>query len=203
MHDEAHGYQAVDDVLGLRLFGAFLHDYEHGEWIWISLSFQYSEMAGVEARRLKVNEIQARDAAEIADVACSNGVAEFERAGSDDEIGHWNRDPVCGLLRADPGDDFGGRFGDGMDGNRGFQLVKEQSATLAHLRRVSPIDPVADLGDSHRRQHDWEFHESFFGHFRWFRRQSACGARRRSAAISTLESSTIPRTADSMAPGAP
>ena len=39
------------------------------------LSFQYSEMAGVDARQLKVNEIQARDAAEIADVACSNGVA--------------------------------------------------------------------------------------------------------------------------------
>jgi hypothetical protein len=29
MDDEAHGYQPVDDALGLRLFGAFLHDYEH------------------------------------------------------------------------------------------------------------------------------------------------------------------------------
>jgi hypothetical protein len=30
MDDEAHGDQAVDDVLCLRFFGAFLHDYEHG-----------------------------------------------------------------------------------------------------------------------------------------------------------------------------
>ena len=29
MDDEAHGYQPVDHLLGLRLFGAFLHDYEH------------------------------------------------------------------------------------------------------------------------------------------------------------------------------
>jgi hypothetical protein len=29
MDDEAHGNQPVYDFLGLRLFGAFLHDYEH------------------------------------------------------------------------------------------------------------------------------------------------------------------------------
>jgi hypothetical protein len=33
MDDEAHGHQTVDDVLSLRLFGAFLHDYKHGIWI--------------------------------------------------------------------------------------------------------------------------------------------------------------------------
>ena len=47
MDDEAHRHQPVDDVLGLRLFGAFLHDYEHGVY-GLDLSFQYSEMAGMD-----------------------------------------------------------------------------------------------------------------------------------------------------------
>ena len=46
MDDEAHGHQTVDDVLGLRLFGAFLHDNEHGVR---DLRFQYSETGGLRA----------------------------------------------------------------------------------------------------------------------------------------------------------
>jgi hypothetical protein len=30
VNDEAHGHQPVDHILGLHLFGAFLHYYEHG-----------------------------------------------------------------------------------------------------------------------------------------------------------------------------
>src|ERR1700683_1093833 len=106
--------------------------------------------ARVGTARLKMNEIQTRDAAKIADVARSDGIAEFERAGSDDEIGHWNSDSFCGLFRADARDDFGGGFGNGMDWNGGFQLIEEQPAALTDLRCARPIDPVSNLGNRNR-----------------------------------------------------
>ena len=44
-----------------------------------------------------MNDFQTRDTFEIAGIPCSDGVAEFERTTSDDEIGHRNSDSSRGL----------------------------------------------------------------------------------------------------------
>jgi len=95
-----------------------------------------------------MNEIQARYASKIADIPCSNGVAKFERASTDNEIGHWNCDSFRGLFPTDPGDNFGGGFSDRKDGHRSFQFIEEQSTARPKLRSVGSIHPVPDLGDS-------------------------------------------------------
>src|SRR5580658_6751383 len=99
-----------------------------------------------------MNDVQAGDAAKITDVARSNGVAEFERASSDDEIGHRNSDSLCGLLRAASGDDFGGRFGDGMNWDLRFQFIEELTALPASLRRIGAIYAVTEF--RHRQRTD-------------------------------------------------
>src|ERR1039457_3191935 len=71
------------------------------------------------AGRLQLRHMQARDAAKIPQVVGPNRVAQFQGAGSDEEIRQRQNDPPGGLFFANAGDDLSSGFGHRMNGNGG------------------------------------------------------------------------------------
>jgi hypothetical protein len=104
-----------------------------------------------------LQDCQAGDSVEVADIVRSDRVVEFQRAGSDDEIAERKIDALGGFLTADPSDDLRRGRGNWMDWNSGLQFVEEGASAVADVGRGGTIDAVADLGDGDRAQHDRDF----------------------------------------------
>ena len=89
-------------------------------------------------------------------------VAEFQGAGSDDEIPEWQIHSSSGFFPADARNDLSGRVRHGMHGDRGFEFVEERPSVLTDFRSVGAIDFVPDFGDGQRAENDarllrWSF----------------------------------------------
>ncbi len=116
---------------------------------------------GKRPSRLQLRHMQARDAAKIPQVVGPNRIAQFQGAGSDEEIRQRQSDPPGGLFSANAGDDLSSGFGYRMNGDGGLQFVEEGTAAVAELGRVGTVDPVTDFGNGHRTEHDGNFSNHF------------------------------------------
>ena len=66
----------------------------------------------------------------MAKVVSGNSVVQFQRAGSDDQIGEWHRYPLGRLFPSNPRDNLGGSSGDRMDLHMLFQIVQKPAPVL-------------------------------------------------------------------------
>jgi len=104
--------------------------------------------------RLQPDDVQARNAVEVAEVDRADRVAEFKGTSSDDEIGQRESDSLGGLLGANAADNLGGRFRDGMDGDVCLQLIQELASHTGPLWRVGTINAVGEFRHGQRTDHD-------------------------------------------------
>jgi hypothetical protein len=66
----------------------------------------------------------------MADIARCDGVAQFKRTGSDNQVRKWHGDAYCRLLTADSSDDLGCVAADGMNAKVPPQIVQKLPAVL-------------------------------------------------------------------------
>ena len=132
-------------------------------------------------RGLKSDNAEARHAIKVAEIVGANRVAELKCTRSNDEVAHRHSDTFRSLLAADAGDDFGRCIRHRMAWNGRLELVKKKSPPIS-----ATVSADKTIGTSPTTRRTLSI-------------ASAAVSFRRSAAIKTLESSTNPRRADSMA----
>ena len=112
---------------------------------------------GKRPTRLRLRHMQARDAAKIPQVVGPNRIAQFQGAGSDEEIRQRQNDPLAGLFSANASDDLSRGFSYRMNGNGDLERVEKGATAVAELGRIGAVDPVTDFGNGHGAEHDGNF----------------------------------------------
>src|SRR5471030_2597286 len=104
--------------------------------------------------RLKLNDAQAGDQLEVADVCRSHSVSKLHCARSYQQIRKRNADTLGLALAVDLSGTNGDRDRDRLDGNTGQQLVKETLPPLAALGCVGASNAVREFEHRHHGNSD-------------------------------------------------